>query len=63
LLIASDGFWDVVSPKEAVDFVKSKIGSDSNTICRRLVALGEQRNSADNITVLLVKFTVPKIED
>jgi len=58
LLIASDGFWDVVTHREAVAFVRACTVFDNNFICRALVQLGESRNSRDNITVLLVKFAV-----
>jgi len=56
LIVASDGFWDVVSPKEAVEIVLGKINQDSNSICKELTELGEKRKSRDNITVVLIKF-------
>jgi len=59
MLIASDGFWDVVTPDEAVQLVLQRIDMmDSNQICKELVEESKNRNSKDNITVLLVKFTV-----
>jgi len=63
IIIASDGFWDVVLPKEAINFVISKMRFDSNSICRELMELSKSRNSKDNITVLLVKFKIPSIPD
>jgi len=59
LLIASDGFWDVVTKDEAMQFVKKMISFDSNSICSCLINLGKMRNSKDNLTVVLVKFVVP----
>jgi len=61
MIIASDGFWDVVSPKEAIDYVNSRIHLDSNSICKELMELSKLRRSKDNITVLLVKFTIPSL--
>jgi len=61
MILASDGFWDVVSPKEATDFVISNNHLDSNSICKDLMELSKDRRSKDNITVLLVKFTVPSL--
>jgi len=63
MIMASDGFWDVVSPKEAINFVSSKIYLDCNSICKELMELSKNRNSKDNITILLVKFTVPSISE
>jgi len=60
LIIASDGFWDVVDKEEATQFVRKMMAFDSNTICKFLVNLGQTRNSRDNLTVLLVKFIVPQ---
>jgi len=62
LVIASDGFWDVVKHKEAVDYIKRNIELDSDTICKQLLELSSSRRSNDNITVLLIKFAMPKPE-
>jgi len=56
LIIASDGFWDVVTHKEAVQIVSEKIEQNTDSICKELIELGERRKSRDNITVLLIKF-------
>jgi len=56
VLIASDGFWNVVSHSEAVDFVSYCLHFNTNTICKALIELGQSRNSKDNITVVLVKM-------
>jgi len=61
MIIASDGFWDVVSPSEAINFVSANIHLDSNSICRDLMEMSKLRRSKDNITVLLVKFTIPSL--
>jgi len=58
MIIASDGFWDVVSYDEAVEMVKVQPHMESERICQQLVEFCKSRNSDDNITVLLVKFTV-----
>jgi len=62
LIIASDGFWDVVKHKEAVDFVNHNLDLDSDIICKQLLELSSSRRSNDNITVLLIKFAMPKPE-
>jgi len=62
LVIASDGFWDVVKHKEAVDYINRNIELDSDTICKQLLELSSSRRSNDNITVLLIKFAMPKPE-
>jgi len=62
LIIASDGFWDVVKPREAVDYILRNIELDSDTICKQLLELSSSRRSNDNITVLLIKFAMPKPE-
>ena len=54
------GFWDVVKPKEAVEYICKHIDMDSNTLCKQLLDLSSERCSNDNITVLLIKFALPK---
>jgi len=63
LVIASDGFWDVVKPREAIDYVNNNIELDSDTICKQLLELSSSRRSNDNITVLLIKFAMPTPSD
>jgi protein phosphatase 1L len=58
MIIASDGFWDVVKYEEAVDLVLGKLHLECSEICEQLVELSKSRNSSDNVTVLLVKLTV-----
>jgi len=57
LLIASDGFWDVICKDEALECIQSHMSSDNNTTCEALCKLALSRNSPDNVTVMLVKFT------
>jgi len=56
LVIASDGLWDVVSPKEVIYLVISKMHLDCDEICEHLIDISKKRSSEDNITILLVKF-------
>ena len=59
ILIASDGFWDVVTPKSAITFVRNLISSqqkDCDFITKELVAMALAHGSNDNITVLFVSF-------
>uniref|UniRef100_A0A0E0CFN2 protein-serine/threonine phosphatase n=1 Tax=Oryza meridionalis TaxID=40149 RepID=A0A0E0CFN2_9ORYZ len=54
LILASDGLWDVVSNKEAVDMVRPI--QDPEQAAKRLLQEAYQRGSADNITVVIVRF-------
>eukprot|EP01119_Soliformovum_irregulare_P004501 TRINITY_DN15526_c0_g1_i1.p1 TRINITY_DN15526_c0_g1~~TRINITY_DN15526_c0_g1_i1.p1 ORF type:complete len:600 (-),score=127.41 TRINITY_DN15526_c0_g1_i1:109-1908(-) len=56
LMIASDGFWDVVSQDEASQYVLKNAEKDSDSICKNLIELSQERKTRDNVTVLLVKF-------
>jgi len=56
VLIASDGFWEVVDSKEASEIILSNFHMDSFEICKELVELSKVRESKDNVTVLLIKF-------
>jgi len=56
VLIASDGFWDVVNPEDAMKVILSNFNLDSSNICKKLVELSKERESKDNVTVLLIKF-------
>jgi len=58
LLVASDGFWDVITPEEAHLFVVNTIHMDNITICQLLMEVTKRRKSLDNITILLVKLVV-----
>jgi len=56
VLIASDGFWQVIDSNEASEVVLSNFPKDSFDICKELVELSQERGSKDNVTVLLIKF-------
>ncbi|RWR78610.1 putative protein phosphatase 2C 11 [Cinnamomum micranthum f. kanehirae] len=54
LIIASDGLWNVVSNKEAVDIVHAI--SDAETSAKKLTEEAYARGSSDNITCVVVQF-------
>lgn len=58
LLLASDGFWDVIGTQQAISLITTKIGEkqDLNLICKELTDLALKRATEDNTTVLLVKL-------
>ncbi|KAG9128953.1 hypothetical protein Leryth_014729 [Lithospermum erythrorhizon] len=58
LILASDGLWDVVTNDEAVSMVTPI--QDSEDAAKRLLQEAYQRGSADNITVVVVRFLSPK---
>lgn len=54
LILASDGLWDVVTNEEAVSMVKPI--QDPEEAAKRLMQEAYQRGSADNITIVVVRF-------
>ncbi|KAJ3696244.1 hypothetical protein LUZ60_001621 [Juncus effusus] len=54
LILASDGLWDVVTNDEAVEMVKPI--EDAEQAAKTLLQEASQRGSADNITVIIVRF-------
>ncbi|KAF7078111.1 hypothetical protein CFC21_082592 [Triticum aestivum] len=54
LILASDGLWDVVTNDEAVAMVKPI--EDPEQAAKGLLQEASQRGSADNITVVIVRF-------
>ncbi|XP_071789962.1 protein phosphatase 1F-like [Asterias amurensis] len=56
VVIACDGLWDVVTPKEVCRIIQEGInsGSDKETLSHRLVVEAKNSGSNDNITVLLI---------
>ncbi|XP_039133464.1 probable protein phosphatase 2C 11 [Dioscorea cayenensis subsp. rotundata] len=56
-IIASDGLWNVVSNKEAVEMVRAI--SDAETASRNLIQEAYNRGSSDNITCIVVRFNNP----
>ncbi|KAG9153588.1 hypothetical protein Leryth_008517 [Lithospermum erythrorhizon] len=57
LFFASDGLWDVVTNDEAVSMVTPI--QDPEEASKRLLQEAYQRGSADNITVVVVRFLCP----
>ncbi|XP_073011032.1 probable protein phosphatase 2C 27 isoform X1 [Typha latifolia] len=58
LLIASDGFWDVFSNQNAVDFSRRRLQdhNDVKLCCKELIEEAIGRGARDNITVVMVSF-------
>jgi len=60
ILLATDGFWDVITQQEAVDFVLQNQELPATEICKNLTDMvaNKASNSCwdDNATVLLVKL-------
>jgi len=54
ILMASDGFWDVITPKEACAFVMEHRDRNPSGTCRHLIDMALKRSTADNTTVLLI---------
>ncbi|KZV31683.1 hypothetical protein F511_00487 [Dorcoceras hygrometricum] len=54
LILASDGLWDVVTNEEAVSMTKPI--QDPEEAAKRLMQEAYQRGSADNITIVIVRF-------
>ncbi|MQM01699.1 hypothetical protein Taro_034465 [Colocasia esculenta] len=54
LIIASDGLWNVVSNKDAVDMIYHI--SDAEASARKLIETAYARGSSDNITCVVVRF-------
>ncbi|XP_057810360.1 probable protein phosphatase 2C 59 isoform X2 [Salvia miltiorrhiza] len=60
LVLASDGLWDVVSNEEAVSMSKAIL--DPEEAAKKLLQEADQRGSADNITVVVVRFLAKQEE-
>jgi len=56
VLIASDGFWEVLNSNEVSEFVLSNFHLDSFDICKQLVEFSREKGSNENVTVLLIKL-------
>ncbi|KAK3000658.1 hypothetical protein RJ639_020752, partial [Escallonia herrerae] len=54
LILASDGLWDVVTNEEAVAMVRPI--QDPEEAAKRLMQEAYQRGSADNITIVVIRF-------
>ena len=60
MVIASDGFWDVFTNEEAIQYIRNKgKGSitDINELSKNCVDEAYRRRSSDNITVLIVNIS------
>ncbi|XP_073288079.1 probable protein phosphatase 2C 59 [Primulina huaijiensis] len=60
LILASDGLWDVVTNEEAVSMTKPI--QEPEEAAKRLMQEAYQRGSADNITIVVVRFLTNKDE-
>lgn len=58
LLLACDGIFDVMTNEDVIDFVSKqlKLTSDLSKICSTLIDLCLNKNSRDNMSVVLVTF-------
>ncbi|KAM7253317.1 hypothetical protein ACFE04_025935 [Oxalis oulophora] len=54
IIVASDGLWNVLSNKEAVDLVQEE--TDAEAASRKLTNEAYARGSCDNITCIVVRF-------
>lgn len=62
LLLACDGFFDTVSPEEAVHIVSDHLlenSGDSSMVAHKLVASARDAGSSDNISVIVVFLRDP----
>ncbi|XP_045896967.1 protein phosphatase 1E isoform X2 [Micropterus dolomieu] len=63
LILACDGFWDTVSPDEAVRVVSDHLQEntgDTTMVAHKLVASARDAGSSDNITVIVVFLRDPR---
>lgn len=61
IIFACDGLWDVMSNKEAVDFViMHKEGRYGGNIAKKLAEHAIQKGSYDNVTIIIYFFILPK---
>ncbi|XP_063059671.1 protein phosphatase 1E [Engraulis encrasicolus] len=64
LLLACDGFYDTVSPEEAVRIVTEHLAEnagDTAMVAHKLVACARDAGSSDNITVIVVFLRDPRL--
>ncbi|XP_058482505.1 protein phosphatase 1E isoform X2 [Solea solea] len=63
LILACDGFWDTVSPDEALRVVSDHLlenTGDTTMVAHKLVASARDAGSSDNITVVVVFLRDPR---
>lgn len=57
LVIASDGLWDVVQPKEMVEIVRDTCKTlGRKQVCQQLCEAALKKNTQDNVTVVAIFF-------
>ena len=59
LVLASDGLWDVVSPEDAVVFIRKELATGCkipSEIAEDLCELALRLGSGDNVTIVIVVF-------
>uniref|UniRef100_A0A0D6R8I6 protein-serine/threonine phosphatase n=1 Tax=Araucaria cunninghamii TaxID=56994 RepID=A0A0D6R8I6_ARACU len=58
LIIGCDGLWEVFTSQNAVDFARRKLQKDNDLdiCCKELVYEAIKRETADNLTVIMVSF-------
>ncbi|KAG6842064.1 hypothetical protein C0991_002718 [Blastosporella zonata] len=57
LILACDGLWDVVTDQDAVDHILNI--EDPNVASKMLLELALEKETRDNVTVLVVRFKSP----
>lgn len=56
IILASDGLWDVVSDRDAIEFVQARWFYPMNVTAHMLAALARDRGNTDNITIVVAKL-------
>jgi len=56
ILMGSDGFWDVITPREASDYVLANPTKEPSQICKELTEYALKKSAIDNTTVLLIRL-------
>ena len=59
-IVATDGLWDVLSPQEAVNYIRKQLycQQDINAAVKGLVLEALEQGSIDNVTVFVMAFNV-----
>lgn len=58
MILASDGLWDVIKPNEMIDIVRSTVKTlGRKHVCKQLCETAIQKNTKDNVTVVVIFFT------
>eukprot|EP01114_Cavostelium_apophysatum_P007301 TRINITY_DN1935_c0_g1_i1.p1 TRINITY_DN1935_c0_g1~~TRINITY_DN1935_c0_g1_i1.p1 ORF type:complete len:442 (+),score=82.78 TRINITY_DN1935_c0_g1_i1:155-1327(+) len=56
VLLASDGFWDVISPQEACSYILKNRNRHPTIVCKELTEFALRRATFDNTTVMLINL-------